>query len=299
VGATTAVGAVAALVAAGAHRRGLASAMTGRRPPRLLSIAGSDPSGGAGIQADLKTFAAHGAYGMSVVTAITAQSTTGVLAVETLAAELVERQLRAVLDDIGVDGVKVGMLGSAAVVSRVARALGAIERGVPVVVDPVLRASDGTALLGAGGLEPLIEELLPRAAVITPNRAEAGKLLGRPVVSAADAEEAALELSARGPAALVTGGDADEEDVVDVLAAAGRITRFQERRLRTRSTHGTGCTLSSALAVLLAGGADLDRAVERAIAYVRRAMAPGLDLGHGRAPLDHEGARPRAILPDA
>jgi hydroxymethylpyrimidine/phosphomethylpyrimidine kinase len=261
--------------------------MTGRRPARLLSIAGSDPSGGAGIQADLKTFAAYGGYGMTVVTAITAQSTAGVLAVETVDADLVELQLRAVLDDIGVDGVKIGMLGSAAVVERVAAALRRVERGVPIVLDPVLAASDGTPLLGPGGTERLSAELLPLATVVTPNRREAAALLGRPVEDERAARDAALELDAHGAAALVTGGDAPGGEVVDVLAERGELTVFRAGRLDTRSTHGTGCTLSAALAALLAGGVELRVAAGQAIDYVRRAMDPGLDLGRGRAPLDH------------
>jgi hydroxymethylpyrimidine/phosphomethylpyrimidine kinase len=261
--------------------------MTGRRPLRLLSIAGSDPSGGAGIQADLKTFAAHDVYGMSVVTAITAQSTAGVIAVETLPADLVERQLRAVLDDIGVDGVKIGMLGSAEVVTRMARCLADLAAPVPVVLDPVLAASDGTPLLGPGGLERLAADLLPHATLITPNRAEAAALLGHAVDGERAAEEAALELGARGPAVLVTGGDAAGDAVVDVLAEAGMISIYRAARLRTRSTHGTGCTLSAAIAVGLARGVGLPEAVEEAIGFVRRAMDPGLELGRGHAPLDH------------
>jgi hydroxymethylpyrimidine/phosphomethylpyrimidine kinase len=262
--------------------------MTARRPLRLLSIAGSDPSGGAGIQADLKTFAAHGVYGMSVITAITAQSTAGVLAVAPLAADLVEQQLRAVLDDIGVDGVKIGMLGSAEVAGRVAESLVEVPRGVPVVLDPVLAASDGTPLLGPGGLERLTAELLPAVTVVTPNRSEVAVLLGCGALEdEAAVAEAALALAALGPAALVTGGDSAGGEVVDVLAAGGVVTIFRAPRLHTRSTHGTGCTLSAALAALLAGGLDLRPAVERAIDYVRRAMDPGLALGRGRAPLDH------------
>jgi hydroxymethylpyrimidine/phosphomethylpyrimidine kinase len=268
--------------------------MTGRRPRRLLSIAGSDPSGGAGIQADLKTFAAHGAYGMTAITAITAQSTTGVLAVEVLAPELVERQIVAVLDDIGVDGVKIGMLGSAAVASRVAHCLDRVPPGVPIVLDPVLAASDGTALLGPGGRERLVAELLPRMTVVTPNRAEAAILLGRPVADDLSAELAACDLARRGPAVLVTGGDAGGPEVVDVLALpAGDIVRYRLPRLASRAGHGTGCTLSAALAVLLAGGVELTAAAARSIDYVRRAMQPGLALGAGRAPLDH-GVAPAA-----
>jgi hydroxymethylpyrimidine/phosphomethylpyrimidine kinase len=320
------VGAPAALEWSGFERpaaarrpqAGARRAMTGRRPPRLLTIAGSDPSGGAGIQADLKTFAAHDVYGMAVVTAITAQSTAGVLAVEAVAPELVERQIRAVLDDVGVDAIKIGMLANAEIVSCVARCLDSVDRAVPVVLDPVLRASDGTSLLGPGGLERLAAELLPRASVITPNRAEAWALLDRAfdrdgvvgseggvenggvvenrgtVENDRDAEAAARALAARGPAVLVTGGDATGSEVVDVLVdRAGALTVFRSPRLATRSTHGTGCTLSAAVAVGLARGRDLAGAVGAAVDYVRRAMDPGLDLGQGRAPLDHGVGGPR------
>jgi len=273
--------------------------MTGRRPLRLLSIAGSDPSGGAGIQADLKTFAAHDTYGMAVVTAVTAQSTTGVLEVETLSAELVERQIRAVLDDIGVDAIKIGMLGSAEVVARVARTLADTAGTAPVVLDPVLRASDGTPLIGPGGAERIARDLLPLVTVITPNRAEAEALLaavgetrsrrGRDAETGESAVEAgARSLAAIGPAVLVTGGDAEGADVLDLLVDhAGSVQVFLSPRLATRSTHGTGCTLSAALAVRLAQGLALAEATRLAIDYVRRAMDPGLDLGRGRAPLDH------------
>jgi hydroxymethylpyrimidine/phosphomethylpyrimidine kinase len=262
--------------------------MTARRPPRLLSIAGSDPGGGAGIQADLKTFAAHGVYGMAVVTAITVQSTRGVLAVEPVAAESVERQIGSVLDDIGVDAVKIGMLATAETVKCVARVLASLAGRVPIVLDPVLRASDGTTLLEAAGLEPLLADLLPRVTVVTPNRVEAAALLLRDVTSEREAEEAARDLAARGSAVLVTGGDEDGDEVVDVLAdRGGSITVFRAPRLRSRSTHGTGCTVSAALAARLASGVELAAAVAAAIDYVRRAMDPGLDLGRGRAPLDH------------
>ncbi|HVR27922.1 MAG TPA: bifunctional hydroxymethylpyrimidine kinase/phosphomethylpyrimidine kinase [Thermoanaerobaculia bacterium] len=257
----------------------------------MLSIAGSDPGGGAGIQADLKTFAAHGGYGMTVVTAITVQSTTGIAAVEPLSPDLVERQYRSVVDDIGVDAVKIGMLATAGIVSRLARCLETLGPEVPIVLDPVLAASDGTPLLGPGGLERLVEELLPRATVITPNRGEAEAILGRAAAGELDVEAAARELHARGPAVLVTGGDAPGDEVVDVLVAGGEVTVFRLPRLHTRSTHGTGCTLSSAIAARLAGGAGLHQAVERAIGYVRGAMDPGLALGRGRAPLDHGFAR--------
>jgi hydroxymethylpyrimidine/phosphomethylpyrimidine kinase len=230
---------------------------------------------------------------MAVVTAITAQSTVGVLAVEPVAPALVERQIRGVLDDIGVDGIKIGMLGSAEIVSVVARCLASVGETVPVVLDPVLRSSSGASLLGPGGVEVLVAELLPRVTVITPNRAEAAVLLGRSGLGTEDeAVAAARALALMGAAAMITGGDAGGAEVVDVLAeAAGPVTILRAPRLHSRSTHGTGCTLSSALAANLASGLGLPAAVRAAIEFVRGAMDPGLDLGRGRAPLDHGAAR--------
>jgi hydroxymethylpyrimidine/phosphomethylpyrimidine kinase len=230
---------------------------------------------------------------MAVITAITAQSTTGVRAVEPVPASLVELQIRAVLDDLGADGIKIGMLGSAEIVSAVARCLDGVGKAVPVVLDPVLRASDGAALLGPGGLERMIAELVPRVTIVTPNRSEAAALLGdRSLDNDEETAAAAKALSALGPAALVTGGDAGGDEVLDVLGdRSGAVTLLRATRLGTRSTHGTGCTLSSALAANLASGLDLVAAVRTAIDFVRRAMDPGLDLGRGRAPLDHGFAR--------
>jgi hydroxymethylpyrimidine/phosphomethylpyrimidine kinase len=195
-----------------------------------------------------------------------------------------------VLDDVGVDGIKIGMLGSAEIVAAVARCLEGVEKAVPVVLDPVLRASDGTSLLGPGGLALVASVLLPRVTAVTPNRGEAAALLGGgPLADEEEAVAAARALATRGPAALITGGDAPGDEVVDVLAEpSGAVTVLRGSRLRTRSSHGTGCTLSSALAANLARGRDLQAAVRASIDFVRRAMDPGLDLGRGKAPLDHD-----------
>ncbi|HEX6202641.1 MAG TPA: bifunctional hydroxymethylpyrimidine kinase/phosphomethylpyrimidine kinase [Thermoanaerobaculia bacterium] len=280
------------------------------RPLRLLTIAGSDSGGGAGIQADLKTFAAHGAFGMSALTAVTAQNTLAVTAVHELPPEVVAAQIDAVFADLGVDAVKIGMLASAPIVRAVALALarhGAGRGGraaaggaaVPVVLDPVMIAKSGAALLADDAVAALARDLLPLATVVTPNLPEARRLAGRGEAGAGDAaeqEELARAIGAGGaggdgPAVLVKGGHAAGDEVVDVLFDGTAIHRFAGRRLAGTSTHGTGCTLSSALAVRLAAGEPLPRAVEGAIAYLRRAMeaAPGLGSGHG--PLQH-GVQP-------
>jgi hydroxymethylpyrimidine/phosphomethylpyrimidine kinase len=279
-------------------------------PPRLLTIAGSDSGGGAGIQADLKTFAAHGAYGMSALTAVTAQNTVAVTAVHALPAEVVAAQIDAVFDDLGVDAVKIGMLANAGIARAVADALrrhGAGRTGdgaVPVVLDPVMVAKSGDALLADDAVHAVVEGLLPVATLVTPNLPEARRLLRETGGEApADDSEAARRgmgeaLAASGPAVLVKGGHGAGDEVVDLLvmpAAAGGAAgaqrfehhRWSAPRIAGRATHGTGCTLSSAIAARLGAGADLPVAVEGAIAYLRRAMraAPGLGAGHG--PVQH------------
>lgn len=249
---------------------------------RLLTIAGSDSGGGAGLQADLKTFAAHGAFGMSVATAITAQNTRGVRARLDLAPELVLAQLEAVLEDLPPAAIKIGMLGSASVVAAVAGKLRPLARTVPIVVDPVLIAGSGDPLLDADALAVLVAELLPLATVITPNLPEAERLAGR----AASPAELALDLARIAPT-LVKGGHARGEEVEDVLAVGSRIERFRHRRLRPDKVHGTGCTLASALAVELARGRDVREAAVRAIDYVQRAIVGSRRLGQGQWVLLH------------
>lgn len=251
--------------------------------PNVLTIAGSDPSGGAGLQGDLKTFAALGVYGCAVPTALTAQSTRGVREVFAVPAEFVGRQLETLLDDVDVAAVKIGMLGDAGVVRAVAAAL---RRYAPphVVLDPVLGASAGGTLLAAGGLAALRDELLPLVDVVTPNAIEAGALLGgRPPETEAEAADAARRLVARGVrAALVTGGHLhDPSSCVDVLAVGGSTATFRTGRLEG-GTHGTGCALSSAVAALLARGVDLAGACAAAQAFVAGAVRGGRQLRVGR-----------------
>ncbi|HKI03770.1 MAG TPA: bifunctional hydroxymethylpyrimidine kinase/phosphomethylpyrimidine kinase [Thermoanaerobaculia bacterium] len=271
--------------------------MTRRTPPRLLTIAGSDSGGGAGIQADLKTFAAHGAYGMSVIAALTAQNTREVRAVLEVPPAMVEAQIDAVLEDIGADAVKIGMLASAEVIRTVADRLrfhlmGPEKKGVPVVLDPVMVAKSGDRLLREDAVEALIAELLPLAALVTPNLPELEVLTGLPAGTEEERLRAAEALAGRGPAVLAKGGHAGgekSEEVVDLLLEGGRVHRFAHPRLYTRSTHGTGCTLSSAIAARLGAGEDLPRAVEGAIDYLREAMAAAYPVGsgNGHGPVDH------------
>ncbi|MEA2559081.1 MAG: hydroxymethylpyrimidine/phosphomethylpyrimidine kinase [Acidobacteriota bacterium] len=259
--------------------------MSARTPPRLLTIAGSDSGGGAGIQADLKTFAAHGAYGMSAITALTAQNTLGVRAVYEVPPEIVAAQIDAVFEDIGVDAVKIGMLASAPIVRAVADRL-RFWKPLRVVLDPVMVAKSGDALLRDDAVEALLEELFPLCTVVTPNLPELERMTGKPAGQAA-----AEELARRGPAVLAKGGHGEGQEVVDLLVVDGKghfiHHRFLHRRLATSSTHGTGCTLSSAIAARLGRGEELQWAVGGAIEYLQGAMKAAYPLGSGHGPVDH------------
>lgn len=254
------------------------------RVPNVLSVAGSDPSGGAGIQADLKTFAALGAYGCAVITALTAQNTVELSAVFPIPPEFLSLQLEAVFTDIQVDAVKIGMLGSADAVRAVAAVL-RVYRPAFVVLDPVLRASTGASLLDSDALDVLRGELLPLVTVVTPNADETGALLGIAAPrSVAEAREAANLLTELGVgAALVTGGHlADTEFSVDVLHDGHVVRELRVPRVPIAGTHGTGCTLSSAVAALLALGHGLPRACAEAQQFVAASIARGGDLQVGR-----------------
>jgi hydroxymethylpyrimidine/phosphomethylpyrimidine kinase len=263
-------------------------------PPRLLTIAGSDSGGGAGIQADLKTFAAHGAYGMSVITALTAQNTREVRAVHEVPPEMVAAQIDAVLEDIGADAVKIGMLSSAGTVRAVASRLyfHLKDKQVPVVLDPVMIAKSGARLLRADAIEFLLLRLLPSATLVTPNIPELEEITRLPARNEKERLSAAQSLAAIGTAVLAKGGHAEGEEVVDLLVT-GRfgkeVHRFVHPRLHTRSTHGTGCTLSSAIAARLGAGEELPRAVEGAIDYLAGALAAAYPVGtgDGHGPVNH------------
>jgi hydroxymethylpyrimidine/phosphomethylpyrimidine kinase len=254
-------------------------------PPRVLTVAGSDSGGGAGIQADLKTMLALGAHGMSVITAVTAQNSIGVQGTWELPPAAVRGQLESVLSDIGVQAVKTGMLGSAAIVSAVSDAL--VGVAAPLVVDPVAAARRGEPLLPADAIADVKYRLFPLATLVTPNLHEAGLLTGvraddeRGMVRAA---EAVHRLGARW--VLVKGGHLPG-DPVDVLFDGETVRRFAAARLPARHTHGTGCTLASAIACFLAGGAPVPEAVAKAKEYVTGAIRWGFPLGGGIGPLDH------------
>ena len=254
-----------------------------RPPPRLLSIAGSDSGGGAGIQADLKAFARCGAHGMTAITAITAQNTTAVTGVYPLPPEAILEQVRAVTDDIGVDAVKIGMLGTTETIEAVGRALDLLP-GAPVVLDPVMVAESGAELLDREAQEALRTALLPRAAVVTPNLAEAAVLAGAPADTAP--EQLARAVHALGPAAVVvTGGH--REQAVDVFFDGAQLVEIPGERHPDGASHGSGCTHSSALAAHLALGLEPLEAARRAKQIASEAVRDGLrGLGAGAGPVD-------------
>lgn len=252
---------------------------------RVLAIAGSDSSGGAGIQGDLKTMLACGVHGMSVVTAVTAQSSRGVTGVWEVTADAVRCQLDAVLDDIGVDAVKTGMLATAEVVAAVADRLTGLV--APIVVDPVLSSSSGQSLLAADAWDVVISQLLPLATIVTPNLAEVERLTGLVVRREGDLRAAAQAVLELGPTWVLVKGGHLEGDAVDLLTD-GSVERVLRRdRLHNPHIHGTGCTLASALASYLALGDDVVTAASRAKDYVTGAIAAGFGLGAGVGPVDH------------
>ena len=277
--------------------------------PKVLTIAGSDSGGGAGLQADLKVFTALGAYGMSVITAITAQNTLGVTRIQDIDLDVIEAQIDAVILDIGVDVVKIGMLASPQIVQTVAKAL--LRHGVQrIVLDPVLRATSGASLGGDDTAQAMIAELFPMATLITPNMEEASLLLGRDITAPGDFKMAAQELLEMGPqAVLIKGGhlDATHTQITDFLMwktleddlEVTQAKEFKHYRVNTLNTHGTGCSLASAIATYLADGHDLSHAVAKAISYVEAGLEAGrfLSIGEGPGPLWHmDDFYPTALL---
>jgi hydroxymethylpyrimidine/phosphomethylpyrimidine kinase len=254
-------------------------------PAVALTVAGSDSGGGAGIQADLKTFAAHGVFGTSVITALTAQNTVGVRGVRTTPPDFVAAQLDAVLDDLPVRAVKTGMLGSAATIALI----GDLASDLPnLVVDPVLVATSGDPLLEPADARTYLDALFPHATVVTPNSREAALLLGRPVSTVDEAVAAAAELGTTGARCVVVkGGHLVGDEAVDVVWAGGETALLREPWIDTKNNHGTGCTFAAALTARLARGEPLDRALRAAKAYVHAALAAAADwrLGAGHGPL--------------
>jgi hydroxymethylpyrimidine/phosphomethylpyrimidine kinase len=255
---------------------------------RVLIIAGSDSGGGAGIQADLKAVTALGAFGMTAITALTAQNTLGVHGVLPVPLDFLRQQIAVVLDDLGADALKTGMLADSATIDAVCDEITARAPGLPLVADPVMVAKGGHPLLVPEAAETLKRRLLPIAAVLTPNLPEAEALCGFAIQDVGAMHQAAKALLALGSkAVLLKGGHLPGDEVVDLLATGARIEIFRDRRIATRHTHGTGCTLASAVAAGLAQGLSLRDSVIRARAYVRAAIAsaPGFGAGHG--PLNH------------
>lgn len=262
--------------------------MTAAKPARLLIIAGSDSCGGAGIQADIKTADAFGVYAMTAVTAVTVQNTRGVTGIHKIPAKIVRDQIVACLSDIGADAIKTGMLVNAGIVEIVAETLAKYARGIPLVVDPVMVSTSGVTLLDNKAEEILKKRLIPLATLVTPNIPEAKRLTGIRGTRRADIRSAAARLREMGAeAALIKGGHSTQSTVDDVLVCQGGEDIFAFPRIKTRHTHGTGCTLATAIACGLARGLSLPLAVGRAREYVQAAIetAPGLGKGHG--PINH------------
>jgi len=254
--------------------------------PKALTIAGSDSGGGAGIQADLKTFSAFRVFGMSVITAVTAQNSVGVQGVENLPPDFVARQIRSVLSDLGADAAKCGMLSTSDIIEAVAGALG--EHPIAkLVVDPVMVAKSGDPLLLPEARQALVERILPLALVVTPNLPEAEALAGIPVESRTDMEEAARRIHALGPRYVLVKGGHLKGEALDLLWNGREVTVFSAPRVESPNTHGTGCTFSAAIAASLARGQALGDSIRAAKAYVTKAIREGFTLGRGVGQLRH------------
>ena len=251
-----------------------------------LTIAGSDCSGGAGIQADIKTMTMNGVYAMSAVTALTAQNTTGVTGIQESSPEFLEMQLDAVFEDIYPDAVKIGMVASGELIRAIADRLRHYDAG-NVVIDPVMVSTSGSALMRNDAVDTLVKELLPLATLVTPNIPEAEVLSGRTISTKEDMIEAAKQIGDENHCAVLLKGGHSVNDANDLLYAEGRLTWFQGKRIDNPNTHGTGCTLSSAIASNLAKGFSLKDSVERAKSYISEALGAMLDLGKGSGPMQH------------
>lgn len=269
-----------------------------RTPPRILAIAGSDSSGGAGIQADIKTITMLGGYAMTAITAVTAQNSVGVQAIAPMSGDVVAEQIRSCLSDIGADAIKIGMIHDREIVSAIAEALDLLPEGARVVLDPVMIATSGAALIAPEAIAALKERLFPLATVITPNFPELEHLAGRTLPDRDRIAEAAQELAREhGCAVLAKGGhapdaEADDDRLFDLLMMPdGEFVQFADPRIDTPHTHGTGCTLSSAIATLLGHGQSLEHAVRLGRQFVRRAIIAAPGLGAGNGPLGHYAVR--------
>lgn len=253
---------------------------------KVLSIAGSDCSGGAGIQADLKTFSAYGVFGMSVIVSVVAENTSRVTAIQDITPDMIGRQIDAVFEDIGADAVKVGMLSSPECMDAVAAKL---KQYKPenVVIDPVMYAKNGCPLMDLKAIDTLIEDMIPLADVLTPNIPEAEKITGMKILSFGDMEAAARRIYTMGAKTVVVKGGHGVGDAVDVLFDGKQICHFGTTRINTKNTHGTGCTFSSAIAAGLAKGMSVREAVEKAKSYITTAIEHSLSIGSGNGPIHH------------
>ena len=265
----------------------------GKSPPRILAIAGSDSSGGAGIQADIKTITMLGGYAMTAITAVTAQNSVGVQAIAPISGEMVAAQIRSCIDDIGVDTIKIGMLHDLDILAHVMTALESIDPAVPVVLDPVMIATSGAALITPETTAELREKLFPRATLVTPNLPELEYLTGLNIPTTGAIEQAAHSIAqAHQCHVLAKGGHTDDARIIDILVAPdGTVLHFDHRRIATPHTHGTGCTLSSAIATVLGHGQPLEHAVRLARNFVFRAIEHAPGFGAGNGPLGHQGVR--------
>lgn len=254
---------------------------------RALTIAGSDTCGGAGIQADLKSFSANGVYGMSVITAVTAQNTMGVFGIQDINPEMIEAQIDVIFNDISVDAIKIGMVSKIESIKSISKSLKKAEKLPMIVLDPVMISKSGFNLLSKDAKETLINELFPLATLITPNLPEAEEILGIEIKTLGDMKEAALKLKELGPKAVLVKGGHLEGEATDLLFDGKEFIVLPQKRINTTHTHGTGCTLSSAIAANLAKGMTIEAAVREGKKYVTTAIEHGFELGKGVGPTNH------------
>ena len=254
---------------------------------RALTIAGSDTCGGAGIQADLKSFSANGVYGMSVITAVTAQNTMGVFGIQDINPEMIESQIDVIFDDIRVDAIKIGMVSKIESIIAISKALRKIEKLPAIVLDPVMISKSGFNLLSRDAKDTLVKELFPLATLITPNLPEAEEILGIEIKTLDEMKEAALKLKELGPKAVLVKGGHLEGEATDLLFDGKEFIILPQERINTTHTHGTGCTLSSAIAANLAKNMTMEEAVREGKRYITCAIEHGFDLGKGVGPTNH------------
>lgn len=252
-----------------------------------LTIAGSDCSGGAGIQADIKSISANGVFAMSVITAITAQNTTGVYGIQDITPEMISSQINIIFEDIKVDAIKIGMVSKIESIKAIGKALREVKELPPVVLDPVMISKSGFKLLSVDAKETLIKELFPLATLITPNLPEAEEIIGCEIKTLDDMKEAAVKLKRLGAKCVLVKGGHLENDATDLLYDGEKFIYLRQKRLNTKNTHGTGCTLSSAIAANLAKGMNIEEAVKEGKRYITVAIEHGIELGKGVGPTNH------------